>query len=409
MALDKILELPRGTLIDAKEYKNIASSIELNPIATEEMIKSLKAVPKGETPMDLIFAIEYENSTNYRKYTTNAYRSIVKQILTSDVFIPVCFGHQNPQTAHFDARRIVGSVIGAHLDEEAGLIYYRVIPDASEDNADIRRWLRNKQINALSIWGYSVLKEVEDGIEVIDDFRLVSIDLVPPLSEGQANVGLIISETQKRGLRTLYEDMNIEHFKNYNIGGHDMPNNELQLKDISNAQLLGEMTSRLREGRLALKTAIAEMDGTGVASEDELKEKESKVMALQKEVEDLLAKVKEAGFQTFDELLKFAQDAKKAEQEGKEKEDFDKNFKEIMESRGLIKDGKPTGAMAEFVDKWAGLAIGMSLQEMAEKIDKVIKDDTFIRLAGEKAGAEARNVGGGATIDKDAEAEVYTI
>ena len=411
MELDKISSLPRGTLLNIEDYKKIASSIELNPIATEAVISSLKQVPKGEPPMDLIFAIKYEDSLNNRRYTTKAYQSIVQQILSTDVFIPVCFGHQNPEVAHFDARKIVGSVIGAHLDERGGIIYYRIIPDASESNADIRRWLRNKQINALSIWGYAVSENVEDGIEVIDDFILLSVDLVPPLTEGQENIGLIISESRRLALYPKGENnKNITNIdKTNNIEEGNMPNNEINLKELTNLQLTGEIACRLREGRMSLKMALGEMDGTGVASEEDLHSKEALVQDLQKEVADLLQKVKDAGFKDFEELLNYAIEAKKVAQEMQEKADFEKIKGEIMQAKGLIKDGKPTGAMAGFVDKWATLNIGMSRSEMEASIDKVIKDEHFIHLAGESAGAEPRNAGSGDKLDSESSAEEYTI
>lgn len=410
IVLEKILELPRGTLLSLEEYKKVASRIELNPMATEEMIKSLKKVPEGEQTMDLIFAIKYEDSLNYRKYTDNAYKSIVKQILETDVFIPVCYGHPNPETAHFDARNIVGSVIGAHLDTSEGIVYYRIIPDASEQNADIRRWLRNRQINALSIWGYGYTKDTQDGIEIIDDFILLSVDLVPPLTEGQENVALVISEKNRSLANKPSKANNKKHIsESNNIRSDNMGHNDLSLQGISNSQLAGEMAFRLKEGQMKLKMAIAEMEGTGLASEEDLNLKQYQVQELQKEAEELLAKIKEAGFNDFEELLKFAVEAKKHEQETKESADFEKIRNEIMEAKGLIKDGKATGAMAGFVEKWAVLNKGMSRAEMEASIDKVIKDEHFIRLAGESVGAEARLTGEAEQLGSEKETEVYTI
>ena len=408
--LDKILELPRGSLLNPEDYRKIASSIELNPMATEEMIKSLKKVPEGEQTMDLIFAIKYEDSLNYRKYTTNAYKAIVKQILDTDVFIPVCYGHPDPETAHFGARTIVGSVIGAHLDEEAGLIYYRIIPDASESNADIRRWLRNRQINALSIFGYGHTKDTKDGIEIIDDFILLSVDLVPPLTEGQENIGLVISEKNRLLANKPSRANNKKHIKeNNNIRSDNMGHNDLSLQGISNSQLAGEMAFRLKEGQMKLKMALAEMEGTGIASEEDLNLKQSEVQQLQKEAEELLARIKEAGFNDFEELLNFAVEAKKIEQETKESADFEKVKNEIMEAKGLIKDGKPTGAMAGFVEKWAVLNHNMSRSEMEVSIDKVIKDECFIRLASENVGFRVADVNAETQIGEEKENEVYTI
>ena len=404
MALEKLLSLPRGTLISSEEYKSIAGQIRLNPMATPEMIQNLKAVPEGEKPMDLIFAIKYEYSANYRKYTTNAYRNVVEQILKTDVFIPVHYGHQNPETAAFDARDIVGSVIGAYLDEGAGIIYYRIIPDASKKCEDIRRWLRNRQINALSIWGFTSTENVKDGIEIVDDFFLLSVDLVPPFCEGQENVGLVISEKNKGDepgrIAQNMDKTNIDK-------GENMV--DLQLKDVSNSQLTGEMSSRLKDGRMSVKRVLGEMEGAGLASSDELSQMVAQVQELAKETEAYLKRVQDAGFKDFDELLSFAIDAKKKETEKQEQADFEKTKKEAMESKGLIdKEGKPTGAMAGFVEKWAGLKVGMNISEMLGAIDKVITDKDIIKMAGESAGGEPHNVGSQGSPVANAE-EVYSI
>ena len=400
MSLDTVLSLPKGTLLSSEEYKKIASNILLNPLATEDVINALKAVPKGEQPMDLIFAVKYEDSLNYRKYTTKAYRAIVQQILEADVFIPVFFGHQNPEQQGFEARQIAGSVIGAFLDEQAGVIYYRIIPDASDENKDIRRWIRNKQINALSIWGYTASDTVQDGIEIIDDFFLLSVDLVPPLTQGQENVGLVISEITKKRTKVPFNKNKMES---------DMANNEMQLKDVSNLQLTSEMASRLKDGRMSARIAVGEMTGAGLAEEAELQQKTAKVQELQAILDDFLKKLQALGFKDFEELLSYVTKTKKEAEEMKQKEDFEKVKSEIFHSKGLLKDNKPTGVMHSLVEKWAMLTVGMSRAEMEKSIDKVLTDEGFKRMASENVGAEGRTVGSSNAIGSEAENEVYTI
>ena len=367
-------------LLDDEKYKKMVQKIPINPIVTEELLKELKAVPEGEKPLDLIFVIKYKESSNNRIYTTECYKSIVEQILTSHVIIPVCYGHQSSEEFNYKARPIAGSVIGALLDEQNELIYYRVIPDSSPNNADIRKWLRNKQLNALSIWGIPDSSINEEGVEVIHDFLLRSIDLVPPLSEGQENIGLFVGEqgnnkiNEKKDSNSANKDGTENNNKEKNM-------NENDVKTIDNNVILSELKSRLLDGRLATEKAASELESAGFVSSKLLDEIKQKNASYEVERLKIFDELKELNITTIEGLVEFIKKQKQADKEGKEKEEFEKNYNEVLQEKGLIKDGKPTGAMHEFVVKWAGCNVGMSKGEMASRVDKVLNDEHFKKSA----------------------------
>ena len=366
MELKNILSLQKSTLLNKKDYSEVVAKIPLNPIATPEVIENLKKLPNDETPLDLIFAVKFEISKNNRQYSIDAYKNIVSQILTSDVFIPVCYGHQDKQRVSWEGRKIVGSVIGALLDETAGVVYYRIIPDASEENKDIRRWIRNKQINAISIWGFSDSELNAEGLELIKDFSLLSVDLVPPLSEGQENIALVIGENYDRfNNRIIDNPKNDKELK--------MTEEKFEIKNVSNEALQAEMTSRIKDGRLSLKTIAGEMKGRFLTGE-EVEASDEEKSSLQKELQAILEKAKNLGFKSVDELFDFASSTLKKFEEEKALGEFNSLKAEVLKEKGLIENGKPKNKIASFIDRYAPIKQGMNREEIKAVVEKMLAD-----------------------------------
>lgn len=366
MELKNILSLQKGTLLNKKDYSEVVAKIPLNPIATPEVIENLKKVPNDETPLDLIFAVKFEESKNNRTYSIEAYKSIVSQILNSDVFIPVCYGHQDKQRVSWEGRKIVGSVIGALLDETAGVVYYRIIPDASESNKDIRRWIRNKQINAISIWGFSDSELNAEGLELIKDFSLLSVDLVPPLSEGQENIALVIGESYDRNNNRIIDNpKNDKELK--------MEEEKFEIKNVSNEALQAEMTSRIKDGRISLKTIAGEMKGRFLTGE-EVEASDEEKASLQKELQAILEKAKNLGFKSVDELFDFASSTLKKFEEEKAQGEFNSLKAEVLKEKGLIENGKPKNKIASFIDRYAPIKQGMNREEIKAVVEKMLAD-----------------------------------
>lgn len=366
MELKNIISLQKGSVVDKKDYDSLVANIPLNPIVTNDIIKNLKKVPEGEKPLDLIFAVKIEKSRNDRLYSIDVYKSIVDQILTSDVIIPVCYGHQDKEKVNWEGRKIVGSVIGAYLDEQAKIVYYRIIPDASKNNEDIRRWLKNRQINSVSIWGFLDSEKNAEGVEIVKGFSLLSVDFVPPLSEGQENVALIIGETYNQFNNRIITNPKKDEEAN-------MPDEKLKIEDVANETLQGEMTKRIKDGRLSLKTIAGEMK-CHVLTGEEFQGSQEEKEKLKNELNALLEKAKALGFNTFEELFTFASTTLKKAEEEKLQGEFKKLKEEVMTEKGLYENGKPKGRIGILIDRYAPIKQGMNRQEIKEVIDKMLTD-----------------------------------
>ena len=402
MELNNILSLPKSTCLNSKEYAEVVAKIPVNPIATPELIDNLKKVPEGEKPLDLIFAIKFKESKNDRLYSVDAYKSIVTKILTSDVFIPACYGHQKKDNVSWEGRKIVGSVIGAFLDEKKGIVYYRIIPDASIENADVRRWIRNKQLNAISIWGFADSEINAEGVEVVKDFSLLSIDFVPPLSEGQENMSLVIGENYNRLNNRIIS--NPKKNKEAN-----MPVELFKIEDATNDALQGEMTRRVKDGRVSL-AKLADETGFHVLTDDEVKASEEEKSELKKDFSTLLEKAKKLGFKSVDELFDFASDTLKKFEEEKLQGEFKSLKEDVMTEKGLLKDGKLKGRVAILVDKYAPIKQGMTREEISAAIEKMLKDNDITSFM-EKEGAsgEAINLHGEMLKNRNGNITVFEI
>ena len=405
-----------GEMLSLQETQDIIGSIPLNPLATDEMIKELK---HESEPMDCVFCVNYRESKSGKTYLDSAYEDIVNTILTSKVFIPSGYGHQSQEAFFYEGRELYGSVIGALLDKAAGKVYYRIIPDKGDGAKDIRRWIRNKQINAVSIWGIPTYADEEE--KIVSGYQLRSVDFVPPLSEGQKNDGVAIGQMADMGyeersnrlheaLRSKYKDYVYvqDFFNEYLIAGYEghyfkIPytiQNEtielgaaekvrrtityekeeepMDLTQVTNDELTAEIARRTKSGLLSAEKVAGEM---GVKLEDV-----ENVKALETAKAELGALQKAAGEMgiKLDEALSIAKKAKEAEQREAEQKAFGEMVDSVKAEKGLVKDGKPTGEMSAFVDKFARLSFGMSREQVAGEMERVINDPDINRMLGSK-------------------------
>ena len=404
-----------GEMLTDVEAADIRGKIPLNPLATDERIKSLK----GEDAMDLIFRVYYKENAKGWIYEDSSYEDIVNTILTAPVFVPSCYGHQSQEAVGYEGRPLMGSVIGAMLDKVNGFIYYRIIPDSGDQAKDVRRWIRNKQINAVSIWGFPRTMQVS-GVTHVINYRLRSVDFVPPLTEGQVNDGVSVGEMDvsledkkaliNTALRQKYNDddgwtYTEETYDNYIIASNKnelyrIPYTEtdgiialgnavkvrlvksyvpieediMEIKDLSNDALLAEINLRAKEGRFIAPEKVAgEM---GLILEDA--EEKKRLKADSEELTALKAAAGEMGIEKAIETAKTYEADKKASEESKA---FGEMVSKAKLEKGLIdKDGKPTGEMNAYVDKFAKFSKGMTYEQIAGEMDRVINDDGIKKL-----------------------------
>ena len=427
-----------GEMLSEVEAKTMISRIPLNPLATPEMIAELKG---DADPLDCIFAVEYRKSKSGVEYLDAAYEHIVERILTSTVFIPSCYGHQSQEAFFYEGRDIYGTVIGALLDKEAGKAYYRIIPDKGEHAEKIRRWLKNKQINAVSIWGIPTY--ADERKKTVIDYALRSVDFVPPLSEGQHNesaigqmAGMSFDERQEKihtALREhykeyvftedFYDDFVIGEYKNqlykipYSIQNdtvifgaaqkvrrvveYKLQEEEMELTSITNDELTAEIARRTKNGLLSAQVVAGEM---GVKLEDAQKLKD-----LEAATSELAELKKAAGEMAVTDAIAFAKKAKEAEQEAAAKKAFGEMVEAVKAEKGLIKDGKPFGEMAVLVDKFCHFETGMSKEQIAGEMDRVMNDADIQKLVqGKTATAPVGQMAGAGGNGSTSNDEVIT-
>ena len=419
-----------GEMLSEAEAKTMRERIPLNPLATPEMIAELKG---EDDPLDCIFAVEYRKSKSGVEYLDSAYEHIVETILTSTVFVPSGYGHQSQEAFFFEGRDLYGSVIGALLDKEAGKIYYRIIPDKGEDAKDIRRWLKNKQINAVSIWGIPTY--ADESRKTVIDYALRSVDFVPPLSEGQRNESAIgqmedisFYERQEKihtALREHYKDyvFTEDFYDDFVIGEYEnqlykipyrMQNDtvtvgaaqkvrrvveykpmeeKMEITSIPNDELTAEIARRTKNGLLSAQAVAGEM---GVKLEDAQKMKD-----LEAASNELAELKKAAGEMALTDAINFAKKAKEEEKAEAAKKAFGEMVEAVKAEKGLIKDGKPFGEMAAMVDKFCRFETGMSKEQVAGEMDRVINDADIQKMVQVKTATaplgqmEDKQMGGG--------------
>ena len=398
-----------GEMLSELEAKTMISRIPLNPLATPEMIAELKG---DADPLDCIFAVEYRKSKSGVEYLDTAYEHIVETILTSAVFIPSGYGHQSQEAFFYEGREIYGTVIGALLDKEAGKVYYRIIPDKGEYAEKIRRWLKNKQINAVSIWGIPTY--ADESRKTVIDYALRSVDFVPPLSEGQHNEsaigqmnGMSFNEQERKirdALREkyadyvftedLYDDYVIGEYENqlykipYSIQNdtvifgaaqkvrrvveYKLQEEKMEITSIPNDELTAEIARRTKGGLLSVQAVAGEMGGK---LEDAQKMKD-----LEAASSELAELKKAAGEMALTDAVSIARKAKEAEKAEAAKKALGEMVNAVKAEKGLTKDGKPTGEMATMVDKFCHFEAGMTKEQVAGEMERVMNDADIQKL-----------------------------
>lgn len=403
-------EIPIGEMLSEKKAEELKKKIPLNKLATEDLIKELK----GDDPVDCVFEVDYRQGSN-GFYADSAYESIVEQIINGDPFIPSGYGHQSKEAYTYEGRQLYGTVIGALLDKENAKVYYRIIADKGDNAKDVRRWLKNKQINAVSIWGVPIYNDNET--EIVD-YKLRSIDFVPPHSEGQKNKAYIgemeksheeIDRLLSKALNKKYADYVFipEVYEKYFIASYDgnfykisykmsdekvelgtaekvrriikyEPMGVIKMGDMSNDALLAEIKARTSDGRLSAEKVAGEM-GVKLENAELIKTLESAKLELEKFKETAQG----LGL-TLDELIDVVRNTKENERKDKERAEFEKSVNAVKEEKGLLKDGKATGEMASFIDKFARFEMGMTKEQIAGEMDRLINDPDIQKLVQDK-------------------------
>ena len=147
-------------------------NIEDVPVASWANIEALKG---GDTdPLEVVMAIPSGKSTRGWNYTSNALNSIVGEVNSTG--LPGFLGHQKAENVSTEFPTPVTHWIGAKM--ENGTAYFRGLIDKSA--TDLKRWIRGKAINQVSIYGYPELQQNSiTGETDVTDYKGLSIDWTP--------------------------------------------------------------------------------------------------------------------------------------------------------------------------------------------------------------------------------------
>lgn len=147
-------------------------NVEDVPVASWADVNALKG--GDNDPLEVVMAIPSGKSTRGWNYTSNALNSIVGEVNSTG--LPGFLGHQKAEDVSTEFPTPVTHWIGAKM--ENGTAYFRGLIDKSA--TDLKRWIRGKAINQVSIYGYPQLQQNSvTGETDVTDYKGLSIDWTP--------------------------------------------------------------------------------------------------------------------------------------------------------------------------------------------------------------------------------------
>ena len=173
----------------------------------------------------------------------------------------------------------------------------------------------------------------------------------------------------------------------------------MELTSIANDELTAEIARRTKTGLLSAQAVAGEM---GVKLEDA-----QKIKGLEAASSELAELKKAAGEMALTDAINFAKKAKEEEKAEAAKKAFGEMVDAVKAEKGLTKDGKPTGEMAVLVDKFCHFETGMSKEQIAGEMDRVMNDADIQKLVQGKTATAP--VGQMAGAGAKSEPEVYEI
>lgn len=140
------------------------------PMAPGVDLTALKA--GDEDPLEVVVEVPAGRSKRGWNYTPEAIQAIVKHV--QEKTLSGFLGHQKPEDVESEFKPPVTHWVGASWKE--GKAYFRGVVDAAAK--DLKRWIRAKRINQVSIFGVPKLAKIAGETQVID-YMPMSIDWTP--------------------------------------------------------------------------------------------------------------------------------------------------------------------------------------------------------------------------------------
>ena len=153
-------------------YGNVASEMGVSdiPVAPNADVEALK---KGDSdPLEVVMEVPASESTRGWYYSSDSLRDIVNHV--NNQTLNGFLGHQKPEDVSNQFLPPVTHWIGAKMEGESA--FFRGVVDASA--TDLKRWIRSKRIDQVSIFGIPKLRK-EKGKTTVVGYKPLSIDWVP--------------------------------------------------------------------------------------------------------------------------------------------------------------------------------------------------------------------------------------
>lgn len=190
-------------------------NVEDIPVANWADIDALKG--DDTDPLEVVMSVPAGKSTRGWNYTSNALNSIVGEVNSTG--LPGFLGHQKAENIATEFPTPVTHWIGAKM--ENNVAYFRGLIDKSA--TDLKRWIRGKAINQVSIFGYPQLEQnTITGETDVTDYKGLSIDWTPlnragmPTSlvaiNGEMDVIAQPADTSHEALRAVLRSAAYEKF-----------------------------------------------------------------------------------------------------------------------------------------------------------------------------------------------------
>lgn len=380
----------------------------------------MEALKDGDDdPLEVIMAVPAGKSTRGWNYTSNALNSIVGEVNSTG--LPGFLGHQKSENVATEFPTPVTHWIGAKM--ENGTAYFRGLIDKSA--TDLKRWIRGKAINQVSIFGYPQLEQntVTGETDVID-YKGLSIDWTPLNRAGMPTSLIATSgemdviakpadeshEALREALRSaaytkfntnddtyisisnVYDDYFIAYCHNYNDKGNEEKYYKISYaKGPDNTIVLGEpievrrketwepVTGEMRS-KGKMKKEIKDLVDTGKISTEDLRIACGEMgitLTNKTELEKVCGEIFEG--RTGEDLIAAIRKAGEVNKKAKTDELIDKILKE-----------KVTGEMAQgIVKKMLHIPAGADEKTICGEIDSIINDD-FVKSVLAKSYAEIK-------------------
>jgi hypothetical protein len=205
------LNIPYGEMSDIisgeiDSVNAILSSIKASdiPLASGVDIETLKAADTD--PLEIVVEIPATKSKRGWNYTTKSLQDIVDY--TKQYTLNGFLGHQKPENVSTEFVPPVTHWIGAEMKGDKA--YFRGIVDA--DATNLKRWLRTKRIQEVSIFGYPKLKKGAKGEMNVVGYEPLSIDWTPLHRPGMPTsiVAMEMNDPNGEQLDGTFENLKVD-------------------------------------------------------------------------------------------------------------------------------------------------------------------------------------------------------